>query len=288
MRQLIDLHTHTTMSDGIHSPSELVRLAKERGLIGIAITDHDTTLGIETALAEGERLSLLVVPGVEISSVWKGKDIHILGYYINDRDDAFLRKLQELRNVRNRRNEMLLERLQELGMEISMEEVLAKKGDERGNVGRPHIAQVMVEKGYVASIQEAFDRYLGRGGKAYINPPRITPHEATRLILSAGGVPVLAHPGLYEEDELISDLIREGLVGIEVAHADHSPEMEEKYRTIAKENHLLMTGGSDYHGERNQEVFHAPLGSKGVSYEAVKLLQDAARRLKENPPKGPF
>lgn len=277
----IDLHTHTVKSDGTYTPAELVRLAKEADLSGLAITDHDTIAGWEEALQEGERLSLLVIPGVEISSVWNGKDIHVLGYGMDGNDPSFLQRLEELRDVRHWRNKMLLHRLKELGMEITLEEVMAKQKDRRGNVGRPHIAQVMVEKGYLPSIQEAFDQYLGYGGKAYVNPPRITPHEAVRLILKAGGVPVLAHPGLYEEDHLIPELIEAGLMGIEAAHADHSAPMEEKYRRIAEEHRLIVTGGSDYHGERNGEVFHAPLGSKGVSSGTVQRLWECVLRVKD-------
>jgi predicted metal-dependent phosphoesterase TrpH len=276
MEPLIDLHTHTTCSDGTRSPREQVEYARRLGLYGIGITDHDTVAGWEEAMEAGKELNVLVVPGVEISSVWNGKDIHVLGYYLDPSDSHFQKRLVELRNVRNRRNEMMVERLNQLGIAITIEEINAVKQKNGGNVGRPHIAEVLMKKGVVASIEEAFDKYLGRNGLAYVNPPRITPFEAVELILSAGGVPVLAHPGLYEEDQLIEELVGRGMAGIEAYHADHPPEEEQKYEQLGRRFNLIITGGSDYHGERNGKVFHAPLGSKGVPLSTVLELKKRA------------
>lgn len=277
MQNKVDLHAHTNKSDGTRSPRELVLLAKEIGLAGVAITDHDTIAGWDEAIQTGKELGIQVVPGVEISSLWGDKDIHVLGYYVSATDAQFLTKLEELRNVRHNRNALMINRLNEIGVEITMAEVAAKKKDQKSNIGRPHIAEVLIEKGVVTSLKEAFDQYLGREGKAYVNVPRITPHNAVQLIQAAGGVSVLAHPGLYEEDDLIEELVSIGLNGIEAYHADHTREDEEKYEQLGRAHRLIITGGSDYHGERNGQVFHAPLGSKGITPSTVAIIEERAR-----------
>lgn len=274
-----DLHTHTNKSDGTHSPEEQVRMAKQIGLAGIAITDHDTIAGWDEAIRVGDELGIMVIRGVEISTAWEQQDIHVLGYFFHSPTADFRKRLEELRTVRTRRNEQMIKRLQHLGIEITMEEVHARKKDDAGNVGRPHIAEVMMEKGIVSSLTEAFDKYLGRGAKAYVQVERITPHEAVKMIKDAGGIAVLAHPGLYRMDYIIDELVDHGLDGIEVFHADHTKEDEEKYEKIAQKYQLLITGGSDYHGERNGQVFHAPLGSKGVSTTLLAELVERGKRL---------
>lgn len=275
-RMEADLHSHTTASDGIQSPRANVQMALDAGLGAIAITDHDTISGVAEALAAGLELGIVVVPGVEISTVANGQDIHILGYYMNIEDERFLQRLASLRETRDTRNEMIIARLQELGIEITMEEVLKevanvkRKGD---TVGRPHIAAVLVNKGYVSTITEAFDRYLATGAAAYVNPPRIEPATAIRWIHDAGGRAVLAHPGIYHDDALVEAIASQGLDGIEVYHADHSPEDEERYRLFAGRKGLLMTAGSDFHGERGGVAFHAAIGSKRIGMDVVERLQ---------------
>jgi predicted metal-dependent phosphoesterase TrpH len=276
----VDLHSHTTASDGVQPPAENVRLAKQKGLQAIGITDHDTVAGIPEAIAEGKMIGIEVVPGIEISSAHEGVDIHVLGYYINYENKDFLDRLEKLRDVRDLRNQMMVERLQKLGIEITLEEVNARKpARKKGeNIGRPHIAEVLMEKGIVDTMEEAFRQYLGREGKAYVNPPRIRPGEAIQIIRQAGGVPVLAHPGLYNLDEAVIDLIENhGLPGIEVYHPDHSEEDEERYRQIAERYQLIITAGSDFHGERNGDVFHAPIGTKTVDYDVVNRLKEWAK-----------
>ncbi|WP_028550343.1 PHP domain-containing protein [Paenibacillus sp. UNC451MF] len=279
-----DLHSHTLASDGTQPASDNVRIAFETGLGAIAITDHDTVAGVDEALEAGKQLGITVVPGVEVSTLSKGQDIHVLGYYIDHHNALFLERLGEMRNVRDRRNEMMLERLNELGLSMTMDDVKAsliqsKKADE--TIGRPHIADALVRKGYVASMTEAFDRYLGKDGAAYVNPPRIGPTTAIQWILEAGGVPVLAHPGLYDQDELIEELAANGLAGLEVYHSDHSPEQEQHYKQIAERHALIITAGSDFHGERNGVVFHAPIGSRKVSVDVVDQLNQARRKAHE-------
>ncbi|HEY0828248.1 MAG TPA: PHP domain-containing protein [Bacilli bacterium] len=274
--EYVDLHSHTTASDGTGPPARNVQLAKEAGLAGIAITDHDTVAGIDEALREGERLGIVVVPGVEISAVANQQDIHVLGYYMNVQDPVFLNRLALLRNTRNLRNDMIVERLQQLGMSITMDEVTASLGrvlQDKKTIGRPHIADLMINKGYVNSIAEAFDKYLGKQGAAYVNPPRIHPKEAIEWIKEAGGCAVLAHPGIYHKDELVEQLILDGLDGIEVYHSDHSDADEARYLEMALRHNLIITAGSDYHGERHGVVFHASIGSRKINATVLQQLK---------------
>ncbi|MEO3947548.1 PHP domain-containing protein [Gorillibacterium sp. CAU 1737] len=276
-----DLHTHTTASDGLHAPEENVRMAAQAGLSAIAITDHDTVAGLEAALAEGERLGIQVVPGVEISTVAGGQDIHVLGYYMDYKDDRFRKRLEELRSVRERRNEMMIARFNELGLPITLGEVAEIKARRGGkpeeNIGRPHFADWLIEHGHAESLKDAFDRYLGKGGQAYVNPPRIHPSTAIEWIHEAGGSAVLAHPGLYGDEALVDELIQAGLDGIEAMHSDHSPEEEALYRRKAEDAHLLITAGSDFHGERLGETFHGPIGHRRIGIEVLEPLQERGR-----------
>ncbi|MFE1628664.1 PHP domain-containing protein [Brevibacillus reuszeri] len=280
MNQQADLHTHTKASDGTCEPAENVRLAKEGGLMALAITDHDTVAGVPEALAAGRELGIEVIPGVEVSSVGRGQDIHVLGYFIPYEDSAFQERLVGLRETRHERNQLLIAKLQELGIPITLESVYRRKQGTDKNIGRPHIAEELIELGIVATIEEAFEKYLGKGAAAYVNPPRITPQEAIRLIQDAGGAAVLAHPGLYDDDELVQELIAFGLDGIEVNHPDNTEEQRLVYSTWAKEHGLVMTGGSDFHGWRGEEPFHAMLGSHTAQIEAVERLRKIAAKRK--------
>ncbi|MFP3391814.1 PHP domain-containing protein [Brevibacillus sp. SIMBA_040] len=280
MYQQADLHTHTKASDGTCEPAENVRLAKEAGLKALAITDHDTVAGVPEALAAGRELGIEVIPGVEVSSVGRGQDIHVLGYFIPYEDSTFQERLVGLRETRHERNQLLIAKLQELGIPITLENVYRRKQGTDKNIGRPHIAEELIELGIVNTIEEAFEKYLGKGAAAYVNPPRITPQEAIRLIQEAGGAAVLAHPGLYDDDELVQELIAFGLDGIEVNHPDNTEEQRLVYSSWAKENGLVMTGGSDFHGWRGEEPFHAMLGSHTAQIEAVERLREIAAKRK--------
>jgi predicted metal-dependent phosphoesterase TrpH len=255
-----DLHTHTRASDGTCHPAENVRLAKEAGLAAVAITDHDTVAGIAEAMEAASEHGIEVIPGVEVSSVANGQDIHVLGYFVPYQSQTFEDKLRELRETRHKRNELMIARLRELGIPITLESVYRRKQGPDKNIGRPHIAEELMELGVVSSIDEAFHKYLGREGAAYVNPPRISPQEAITLIKEAGGAAVLAHPGLYDDDDLVQELIRFGLDGIEVWHPDNDENDRERYRRWAEVHGLVMTGGSDFHGWRGEEPFHAMLG----------------------------
>jgi len=276
MMKLADLHTHTKASDGTCDPAENVRLAKEAGLAAVAITDHDTVAGVPAALQAAAELGVEVIPGVEVSSVARGQDIHVLGYFVPHDDAAFQKRLVSLRETRHERNQLLIARLQELGIPITLEKVYRRKQGTDKNIGRPHIAEELIELGAVASIDEAFAKYLGKEGAAYVNPPRITPQEAIALIKEAGGAAVLAHPGLYDADDLVQELIAFGLDGIEVNHPDNDAEQRARYTAWANEHGLVTTGGSDFHGWRGEEPFHAMLGTHTAPLEAVERLREMA------------
>jgi predicted metal-dependent phosphoesterase TrpH len=278
----VDLHIHTTASDGMFAPEDVVRMAKEAGLVAIAITDHDTVGGVAQAVAAAAKWGMELVPGIEISTLADGQDVHVLGYFVDTEQEWFLKRLQSLHNTREERNRKIIGKLNELGIAITWEEVQAKKrgASPQKNIGRPHIAEVLVDKGVVRSMNEAFDRYLGKDGAAYVTTKRISPFEAIDLIKEAGGVPVLAHPGLYENDALVEEIIAHGLAGLEVYHPDHDEEHTQRYREMAEQHGLIVTGGSDFHGERHGSMFHAPIGTKTVAYDQVEQLKSAARNRK--------
>ncbi|WP_068785086.1 PHP domain-containing protein [Paenibacillus phocaensis] len=275
-----DLHSHTQASDGMNQPAENVRLAKEKGLTGLAITDHDTVAGIAEALLAGKELGVDVVPGIEISTRAGGKDIHVLGYFLNTEDEQLLERLARLRSVRDERNGLILAKLQQLGLSITLEEVkdgLARPLRPDESLGRPHIADALVRKGYATDMRDAFDRYLAEGKPGYASLPRIAPEEAIAWIREAGGAPVLAHPGLYGDDELVRSILERGKPdGIEVYHSDHGPEEELRYTAMAEQYELIVTGGSDYHGVRQGVVFHGDLGGRTAPPGAVERLKQAA------------
>lgn len=273
----VDLHSHTVASDGTFTVREVIERAKQKGLCALGITDHDTVAALPEALEEGKRLGVEIVPGVEISSVDEGKDVHVLGYYINIHDEKFLSYLEELRQVRSRRNRMIIAKLNELGIDITVEEVESRKKEQGGNIGRPHIAEVLMEKGIVASMGEAFDKYLGFSGAAYVNPPRISPEEAIDLIKDAGGVAVLAHPGLYDKPDMVRRLIGHGLQGIEIHHPDNDEADRRLYGEMADEYGLVKTAGSDFHGMRNALIFHADLGTCTTTLDTVRHLRELSK-----------
>ncbi|WP_128102719.1 PHP domain-containing protein [Paenibacillus sp. DCT19] len=280
-----DLHTHSQASDGMQSPTANVELAKHKGLAAMALTDHDTVAGVAEALRAGEELGIEVVAGVEISTRAGGKDIHVLGYYVNIEDQTFLERLRNLREAREERNQRIIAKLQELGLAISWQDVIEGLGrplEPDESIGRPHMADVLVSKGYATDMRDAFDRYLAEGKPGFVSVPRVAPEEACRWIREAGGAAVIAHPGLYENDELVREIIQNSKPdGIEVFHSDHDLAEERKYTDLGQEFGLIQTGGSDYHGVRQGVVFHGDLGSKSVTVDVLQSLQTAARRNRE-------
>ncbi|MEX2416583.1 MAG: PHP domain-containing protein [Paenibacillaceae bacterium] len=273
----VDLHTHTTASDGVCTPADNVRLALQAGLAAIAITDHDTVSGIDEARLEGGRIGIEVVPGVEISTLDRGVDVHILGYYINDKDPIFNQRLSQLRDTRNIRNTLILNRLNELGIRITLKEVndhLIQQKSMDQTIGRPHIADVLIARGIVKTVAEAFELYLGKGGSAYINPPRISPKLAIDWIREAGGKAVLAHPGLYGDEEIVKDTIQHGIDGIEAYHSDHNEEQQKHYNELAARHELIVTAGSDFHGTKAGVTFHGAIGYKRMDTRVLELLKE--------------
>lgn len=253
----IDLHVHSNYSDGTKTPAELVKLACEKNLAAIALTDHDTTEGIEDILNEAKDLPLEIIPGIEFSTEYLGKDIHILGLYINPYHPAFLSHIETFQESRTNRNRKMCDRLRELGIDITYE---ALTGEFEGAIiTRAHYARYLLEHGYVKSLREAFDRYVGDHCPAFVPREKITPNQAVELILKCGGIPVLAHPILYRfSDRVLEDLVASlsssGLVGIETIYSTYAPGEERYIRRLAARHNLLITGGSDYHGDNKPDI----------------------------------
>ncbi|WP_375102694.1 PHP domain-containing protein [Paenibacillus sp. RS8] len=273
-----DLHTHTQASDGMQPPEENVRLAKEKGLTAVAITDHDTVAGVKEACEAGEKYGITVVPGVEISTRAGGKDIHVLGYYVDPTNELFLSRLEGLRDTRAVRNEAIISKLRGLGIKITLEAVVAGIGRELKpdeSIGRPHIADELVRLGVATDMRDAFNKFLAEGAAAYVSPPRITPEEACDWIIEAGGSPVLAHPVLYGDDQLVREILKQGAFkGIEAYHSDHKSADSERYLTMAEEYGLIVTGGSDFHGARQGVIFHGDIGSVTVPVSVLEQLKN--------------
>src|SRR5574337_816104 len=243
---LIDLHTHTTTSDGVLSPQQLVRFAKDCNISVLAITDHDTLEGLPAAMAEAKRVALQVVAGVEITAHAGDLEIHILGHFIDLDDHRLTEFLASSRTDRIERVHRMIEKLWALGLPMEADEVLSLT--EGPSVGRPHVAQAMIRRGYVASLKEAFDRYLTSGKPGYVERSQIPAALAIRAIKEAGGLASLAHRGEYGRDEIIPFLVQHGLNGLEVFHPEHNSESLFRYERMCLEYGLLAVGGSDYHG----------------------------------------
>ncbi len=265
----VDLHTHTTASDGSLAPADLVGAAASEGLDAIAITDHDSVEGVPAACAAARELPIDVIPGVELSAVHDGTDVHILGFFIDYRDPVLLARLSELRECRHDRAERMVSALREAGYDVALDDVLVLA--EGGSVGRSHVAKALVGGGHADSVSDAFERLIGRGRPYYVPKPVAEPPAVVDTILSAGGVPVLAHPGITKVDDLVPALVDAGLAGLEVYHGDHTEEMRQRYAQMAEELGLVATGGSDYHGPDAPGV---PLGAAPVPASAL----DAAAR----------
>jgi predicted metal-dependent phosphoesterase TrpH len=276
----IDLHLHTTHSDGSFSTGEVMAFAKQVGLTALAITDHDIVDGIPEATALGKELGIEVVPGVEISSRLGESELHILGYFLNWTDPLLAQRLSTLRDSRHLRNPKIVQRLNELGIPITYEEVRALAGTE--SVGRPHIARLLMEKKFVTSAKEAFDRYLANGRPAFIDRELPEPAEAVRWIREAGGVPVLAHPTWVRTSAdglrvLVRELKTAGLGGIEVHYSTHTPSQTTEYLDLAKQCDLLVTGGSDFHGVTKPDIdVGVGRGQLKVSEKLLDPLRKAA------------
>ena len=272
----IDLHAHTTASDGVLTPSELVEFAIERRVHLLGITDHDSTEGIVGALNRADGTPVEVWPGVELSTDVSNSEVHMLGYFVNLRNKEFQEILARLRDSRVWRAQQMVIKLTELGMPLNFERVQEIAGT--GSIGRPHVAQALLEKGYVRTTKDAFDLYLGRNGPAYVERFKLTPVEAVQLIVKAGGMPVLAHPTYinpgedsgFELSTFVHELIGEGLVGLECYYGDYPPEIIRGLCKIAREFDLIPTGGSDFHG---RGMHTADLGDPEIPQETIDRMR---------------
>lgn len=276
----IDLHLHTTHSDGSFSTADVLGFAKAAGVTAVAITDHDILTAIPEALDEGSRLGIEVLPGVEISSRWGEGELHILGYCFDWQNEQFNQRLKGLRESRHQRNPLIVHKLNELGLDITYDEVRRLAGTE--SVGRPHIARALMNKKLVTSAKEAFDRYLAEGRPAYVPRQLPDPAEAVRWIRDAGGVAVLAHPVWVRETpeglaRLVEELKAVGLGGMEVHYSTHNTRQIDQYLHLAKRLKLLVTGGSDFHGVTKPDIqVGRGRGDLKVSEKLLEPLKQAA------------
>jgi len=276
----VDLHAHTTASDGTLSPRELVKLAARHGVRVLAVTDHDSVSGLAEAIDEAARHGIEIVPGLEINCDVEGAEVHILGYGVDWQAEWFEAFLAGQRAERTARVHRIVERLAELGVPVTADEVFAICKE--GSPGRPHVAQAMVNRGHVKSVREAFDKYLRAGGPANVPRRRLTPVDAVATIRRAHGVPVFAHPGLADRDAMIPELVQAGLAGLETFYPEHSAGQIEAYRRLCQQHDLVATGGSDYHGPHTGRA--STLGSPHVPLEVWHNLQRRALQLGEAEP----
>ena len=252
----LDLHLHTTFSDGSRTPTDVVTLASQVKVTALAITDHDTIDGLPEAIQAGRSLGIEVIPGIELSSRWGNSELHILGYFLDWNNIELHRQLRRFQDARHVRNPRIIEKLNALGLDITYDDVKTLAGE--ASVGRPHIARVLLKKGYVTSAKEAFDRYLADGAAAHVPRDLPDPAEAIAVIRAARGVPVLAHPSWLDRSEGIYKICEQlkavGLGGIEVHYSTHRPEQTAAYLDVARRLDLLVTGGSDFHGVTKPDI----------------------------------
>ena len=253
MTNKIDLHVHTNASDGRLSPVELVALAARQGVGLLAIADHDSIAAYAPAVEAARQYpGMKIIPAVELSSHAPGNEVHILGYFIQCGSPLLESELKVLQDSRGERARAMVVKLQGLGLDISLARVQELAGE--GSIGRPHIAQALMEKGYVSDFREVFDKYIGQGGPAYVDRHKLSPEQAVELVLQCGGIPVLAHPTTVNLDELLPGMLAAGLMGMEVYYKDYYPETRQELANLARRHRLLVTGGTDYHGIESTEL----------------------------------
>ncbi|MEA2586718.1 MAG: 3,5-nucleoside bisphosphate phosphatase, partial [Thermomicrobiales bacterium] len=270
---LVDLHTHSNVSDGLLTPTELIREARERGVRALALTDHETVAGLAEAESAARLSRIEFVPGVELNTDVDRHEVHILGYYVNRDDDEFVTGLAILEQQRVERIERMVGQLQEVGTPLDLDRVRELAGP--GTIGRPHVARAMIERGYVTSVGEAFDRYLASGRPGFVPRRRNEPEAAVRMILANGAVPVLAHPLTTGNVEgILHRLVPAGLLGLEVYYGEYDETIQQELRATANRWGLIATGGSDYHGEGFKHGRN--LGGPPVPMESVARLREAA------------
>lgn len=279
--ELIDLHVHSNASDGTLAPADVVALAAKKGLKAIALTDHDTIAGIGDAKKAAENFPVEVIPGIELSCVYHGEEIHILGLFVNPEDEGFVSGIDNLRKIREQRNEEMIRRFNEAGLSMTLSEVRGANPDTV--ITRAHFARALREKGYVKNTEEAFKKYLTYGCPYCPKKEQITPEYAMELLLSSNASPVLAHPYLYhlgdaKTEELVSFLKDLGLHGLEVYHSSNNQHESGKLKKLAKKYGLFPTGGSDFHGSNKPDI---DLGSGRGGLRISALLLDDIKRIRQ-------
>ena len=277
--KIVDLHTHTNESDGSFSPEELMAEANRTGLSAIAITDHDSISGIRKAMPFAEQYQIELIPGIELSTDYNGKEIHVVGLYIDIENEHFLEKIKEFKENRDNRNAIMVENLQKEGFSITMEALKAENPD--CVITRANIARFLYEHGMIPSIQTAFEKYIGDHCKCYVNRFKITPMDAVRFIKEAGGTAILAHPLLYHmSDAILQKLVDEmkeaGLDGIEAIYSTYTPSEERQMKEFARKNQLLISGGSDFHGTTKPKLNLATgYGKLYIPYSVLEEIKKA-------------
>ena len=287
MSEFVDLHTHTQLSDGTYSPSDIVKLAKEKGLKAIAITDHDTIDGIEEAIDMGNKVDIEVIPGIEFSTIYDEKndfEVHILGYFMNYKSDDFKKILLFIKNSREKRNIAMLESLQNIGIDITINDI---KSIAKGEIiTRAHFAEAIFKKGYVKSKKAVFNNYIVPNKPGYVKREALTPKMCIEAIKNSGGLAFLAHPTLYgvgykDIENIIINLKKLGLVGIEAEYYSYTKEQRKNIKKIAQKYNLLISGGSDFHGENRLGVeLGYGLGNLRVNYNYVNDMKRYINNLK--------
>ncbi len=265
--KFVDLHIHTTASDGLIPPERVVEIARETGLAAIAIADHDTIEGVSKAEERAQELGIELVPAVELSISYKGNDFHLLGYFINYQDEDFRKRIESFREERLQRGEKMVKKLNEMGINLNIDSVRAIA--QNSSVGRPHLADALLAGEYVHTYEEAFARYLGYHAPAYVPKKYLTPEEGIDLIHKVKGIAVLAHPGITKRDELIPDFVSLGLDGLEAYHSQSDPASTKYYVNLADKLGLIHTGGSDCHGRKDRIL----IGVVKVPYECLEMLK---------------
>lgn len=279
--KIIDLHTHTTESDGSFTPEELILEAKRVGLSAIAITDHDSISGIKKAAPIAAEQGIELIPGVELSTDYNGKEVHVVGLYVDIENEYFLSKIKEFKGNRDNRNVIMVENLQKEGFSITMEDLVAENPD--CVITRANIARYLYEHGMIPTIQTAFEKYIGDNCKCYVNRFKITPMDGVRLIKEAGGTAILAHPLLYHMSDatlqkMVNEMKEAGLDGIEAIYCTYTPNEERQMKKFAQENQLLVSGGSDFHGTTKPNLnLGTGYGKLYIPYEVLENIKNSRK-----------
>jgi predicted metal-dependent phosphoesterase TrpH len=272
-RDYIDLHIHTNASDGLLTPKGVVDIAAEKKLKAIAITDHDTTDGFTMIISYAREKNIELIPAVELSCLYMESDVHVLGYFIDYKDESFVKIIRRFRQERYKRGEAMVAKLNELGINLSMDTVKNIAG--KASVGRPHVAEALLREEYVQTFDEAFARYLGYHASAYVPKAHFDVDHAIDLIHRIGGVAVMAHPGTLKHDEFIPDFIEMGLDGLEAYHSKHPRNMAGHYKNLAEKYGLFYSGGSDCHGPRKGRIL---IGTVKVPYTCLIKMKEAVKK----------